>query len=111
MKRLYGIKKQGEIISASAEEVPGAVEMVQHFTDNAPDFTDDKGGHWITVEHLAELFNELCGRTGMKKQVLATLCGKSAVSFSRYCNGVNPVPFAIWKIVEMEVRKRRGHQY
>lgn len=108
MKRLYGKEKNGVIVSAETEAFDGAVEMVPHFTDTPPDFTDHDGGQWITVEHLGELFNDLCGKTGMKKQVLATLCGKTTVSFSRYCNGVTPVPFAIWRIVEFEARKMRG---
>lgn len=50
-------------------------------------------------------FNALCKSTGMKKKELAEICGKSAVQFSKYCNGISPVPRLVWDKVS-EFRKK-----
>lgn len=59
------------------------------------------------MEHTAENFNEMCKATGLKKQALAAMVGRTPVAFSRYCTGKTPVPEAIWKLVEIEAKKRQ----
>lgn len=109
MKKLYGYKDEsGEIYAADTNWSLDKVELVPNPTWERDDYTDESGGHWILTDRLAELFNDLCKRTGMKKSTLAILCGKSAVTFSRYCSGAVPVPPAIWRIVEIEARNMRG---
>ena len=108
MKRLYGIEDDGEILSASENQTLGSVELVINPTWEVDDYTDTDGSHWIRVDRLAELFNDLCKRSGMKKSSLAILCGVTPQTFSRYCNGVTPVPPAIWRIVDIEARNMRG---
>ena len=107
MKRLYGIEEDGEILSASENQSLGSVELVPNPTWEMDDYTDDEGSHWIRVDRLAALFNDLCKSTGMTKKSLATLCGVTASTFSRYCNGDVPVPAAIWMVVDMEARDTR----
>lgn len=109
MKKIYGIEEEdGEILSASENQTIGSVELVINPTWEVDDYTDDDGNHWIRVDRLAFLFNDLCKRTGMKKSTLAILCGVTPQTFSRYCNGITPVPPAIWKIVDIEARNMRG---
>ena len=105
MKKLYGIiETDGEIISVCPPDDIGgrdAVEVVENPTWEVSDFTDrSTGTNYIRTDRLAFLFDELCAKTGMKKKALAERCGKSVVTFSRYCNGVIPVPPLVWEKVE-----------
>ena len=109
MKRIYGIiDGEGGISYATDQWSLEAVELVINPTCEQDDYTDEEGGHWIRVDRLAFLFNDLCKRSGMKKSSLAILCGVTPQTFSRYCNGITPVPPAIWRIVEIEARNMRG---
>lgn len=49
---------------------------------------------------LGSRFSMLCKDTGIKKKELAQICGKTAVTFSRYCKGESPVPSLVWEKVE-----------
>jgi hypothetical protein len=109
MKKLYGYQdSDGDIYAADETWKLEKVELVPNPTWEVDDYTDDDGGHWIRADRLAFLFNDLCKRTGMKKSVLAILCGVTPQTFSRYCNGITPVPPAIWRIVDIEARNMRG---
>lgn len=107
MKKIYGMLEDGEIISAETSQSLGSVELVPNFTWELSDYTDDDGNNWIRVDRLAALFDDLCKSTGMTKKSLATLCGVTASTFSRYCSGDVPVPVSIWMVVDMEARDTR----
>lgn len=108
MKRLYGYTDtDGEIYAADETWTLDKVELVPNPTWEQSDFTDSEGGNWIRVERLAALFDDLCKSTGMTKKSLATLCGVTASTFSRYCSGDVPVPVSIWMVVQMEARETR----
>lgn len=109
--KLYGVADDaGEIYAAyrSPEEVPGleTVLLVENFTWEESDWTDPvTQENYISAERLAELFNALCIKTGIKKKELAKICGKTAVTFSRYCSGETPVPRLIWdRVSTIELR-------
>lgn len=107
MKKVYGVYDEDDgviyTIYQTEEECGGLphVELVENYTWEPSDFTDrETNTNYIAAERLADLFNALCQRTGMKKLTLAKMCGKGAVTWSRYCNGVTPVPRLIWEKVE-----------
>lgn len=106
MKKLYGlIGDDGEIWEAyqSPVELNGRdfVELVENFTWEKSDYTDPVTGiNYITTERLAEAFNALCDRTGMKRKNLAGICGKHITSFSAYSSGKTPVPRLVWEKVQ-----------
>lgn len=100
MKKLYGIEEDGGILSASENQTLGSVELVPNPTWEQDDYTDDDGGHWIRADRLAELFNGLCKRTGMKKKELAAYCGVTPRTFSNYIKGNSTVPVSVWRMVE-----------
>lgn len=105
MKKLYGVCDDGEVyaVYSSPAECPGleTVELVENPTWRMSDWTDHKTGtNYIRADRLAFLFDDLCRRTGVQKKVLAKQCGKSAVTFSRYCSGETPVPELVWREVE-----------
>lgn len=108
--KLYGIEDDsGDIYAAckSPKEVPGldTIELIENITWEPSDYTDPETGvNYIRASKLAELFTELCKSSGMKKKDLAKLCGKNAVTFSRYCSGQTPVPQLVWEKVE-RIRK------
>lgn len=112
--KLYGVTDEsGEIYAAyrSPDDVPGldTVVLVENYTWEPSDWTDSETGiNYIVLEKLAKLFNALCLKTGIKKKELAKICGKSAVQFSKYCNGISPVPRLVWEKVESYVRKEPG---
>lgn len=109
MKRLYGVcSEDGEVYAVyhSEQEAGGldTVELVPNPSWETDDWTDElTGAHWIKADRLAFLFGELVKKTGMKKKVLASLCGKSCETFSKYCSGIVPVPLLVWEEVEMNV--------
>lgn len=105
MKKLYGIIEDGEVLTAytSLVEVNGReyMELIENFTWEQSDYTDPVTEiNYITPSKLAAAFNALCAQSGMKKKVLAQICGKDATTFSRYCSGLTPVPRLIWEKVE-----------
>ena len=108
--KLYGVEDDyGDIYAAyrSPAEVPGleTVELVENITWAPSDFTDpETGNNYVRSENLADLFTKLCKISDMKKKDLAKLCGKNAVTFSRYCNGQSPVPQLVWENVD-RIRK------
>ena len=108
MKKVYGFVDSDGFIYA-ADETWGLekVELVPNYTWEQSDFTDPEGNNWIAVERLAALFDDLCKQTGMKKSALSSLCGVTASTFSRYCNGAIPVPASVWRVIEMEVRNSK----
>jgi hypothetical protein len=114
MKKLYGVCDDGGEVYAvysSPDECAGleTVELVKNPTWRMSDWTDRKTGDgYIRVERLAVLFDELCKNTGVQKQVLAKQCGKTNVTFSRYCSGETPVPELVWREVERINRNIKG---
>lgn len=114
MKKLYGVCDQyGEVYAVyfSPAECPGleTVELVKNPANGNGDYFDRNSGiGYITVDHLAKLFNELCKSTGLQKQKLAQACGKTNVTFSRYCSGETPVPELVWREVERINRNIKG---
>lgn len=113
--KLYGVTDDdtGEVyaVYTTPEAVPGldTVLLVENYTWEQSDWTDPvTQENYIRIDHLAEAFNNLCRKTGMKKKELAKICGKSAVTFSKYCNGDTPVPQLVWEKVESFIRKGPG---
>lgn len=109
MKKLYGVCDDGEVyaVYSSPAECPGleTVELVPNPSWEQSDWTDKETGEgYIAVDTLAEAFCDLCRRTGMKKGALAKICGKTPVTFSRYCSGTTPVPELVWKEVERHIK-------
>lgn len=107
MKKIFGVfdEEDGVIYTVyqTEEECGGLphVELVPNPTWEQSDWTDnDTGEGYIAADRLAEAFNDLCRRTGMKKGALAKICGKTPATFSRYCSGVCPVPRLVWDKVE-----------
>lgn len=107
MKRLYGAFDEwtGEVFAtyktaeeAAALEIP-VIEMVQNFTWETSDWTDENGENWIATDRLAKAFRELCDSTLIKKGALARLCGRNLSSFCRYTSGALPVPRLVWEKV------------
>ena len=110
--KLYGIEDETDgVIYAvynSPDEVPGldTVELVENPTWEPSDWTDKvTGTNYIRADKLADLFNDLCDQTGIKKKELAKICGKSAVQFSKYCTGAAPVPLLVWDKIKQFERK------
>ena len=114
MKKLYGVCDQhGEVyaVYSSPDECAGleTVELVENPTWEKSDFTDIlTGENYIRTDRLASMFNELCKRSGMRKKALAERCGKTPVTFSRYCSGVTPVSELVWREVERISRNIKG---
>lgn len=104
MKRIYGIIDEltGEVMTTATTYHIGSVELVENYTWEESDYTDPvTGKNYITIDRLADAFNELCARTGMKKKALAQICGKNVATFSRYCSGQIQVPRLVWdKVAE-----------
>lgn len=103
-KIVYGIVdvEMGEVYAiSSTDPCSTTVRMTENFTWEESDFTDPKTGkNYICLDRLAEIFNDLCKRSGMKKHALAARCGKNPATFSRYCSGISPVPELVWREVE-----------
>lgn len=101
MKRLYGIADgKGGVAGITSAWSLESVELVPNPTWEQDDYTDDEGGHWIRADRLADLFNELCRSTGMKKKELAAYCGVTPRTFSNYIKGNSTVPISVWRMVE-----------
>lgn len=101
MKRLYGyIDSDGEIYAADEICELDKLELVSNPTWEMDDYTDEQGNHWIRVDRLAALFDDLCKSTGMTKKALSAYCGVTPQSFNNYISGKHPVPIAIWRMVE-----------
>ena len=104
--KLYGVyDDNGDIYAVyrSPEEVPGldTVVLVENMTWEMSDYTDPKTKtNYIKIERQAQIFDQMCKETGIKKKELAQICGKSAVQFSKYCNGYSPVPPLVWDKVK-----------
>lgn len=108
MRKIYGfVDSDGFIYAADDVWSLDKVELVPNPTWEQSDYTDPEGNNWIASDRLAELFNDLCKKSGMRKSALAALCGVSVSTFSRYCNGASPVPAAVWQVVDMEVSNSR----
>ena len=61
----------------------------------------------ITVDRTADVFDEMCTKTGLKKSAIAKMCGVTPNTISRYCSGASPIPEAIWRLVEIEAERRK----
>lgn len=112
--RIYGIEDELGIykLCKSPAEVPegdSIVELVENLTWEQSDYTDSKTGkNYIRIERQSEAFDKLCKSTGIKKKDLAKICGKSAVSFTKYCSGLVPIPKLVWdKVKEFERKELR----
>lgn len=109
MKKLYGIMDDdGRIYAAyKTNELVSNLDpvlLVENPTWETSDWSED-GTNYIICDRLADLFNDLCRSTGIKKKDLAKICGKSAVQFSKYCNGTSPVPKLVWdRVKEFEIK-------
>lgn len=113
MSKTYGlIGDDGEIwtVYHTLSELNGReyVELVENYTWEVSDYTDPvTGKNYITIDRLAQAFDELCHATGMKKKALAQICGKNVATFSRYCSGQVPVPLLVWnKVNEFKISKK-----
>lgn len=106
MEKLYAKYNENfEVVETSKEETLEHNHMlVENPTWEMSDWSED-GTNYIICERLAELFNDLCRSTGIKKKDLAKICGKSAVQFSKYCNGTSPVPKLVWdRVKDFEIK-------
>lgn len=111
MKKVYGVYDEDDgviyTVYQTEEECGGLphVELVEDYTWEVSDWSDSATGtNYIRADRLAFLFDELCKSTGMKKSALAKICGKTPVTFSRYCSGETPVPELVWREVDRIVR-------
>jgi hypothetical protein len=112
--KLYGIEDDnGDIYAVymSPAEVQGhkTVELVENITCEMSDYTDPKTRtNYIRIERQAQVFDQMCKETGIKKKELAQICGKSAVQFSKYCNGSSPIPPLVWDKVKSLKKAVKG---
>lgn len=106
MKKLYAkLNDRFEVVDTSKDETLEYNHLlVENHTWKPSDWTEN-GVNYIISDRLAELFNELCNSTGMKKKELAKICGKTPITFSKYCNGIIPVPKLILEKVKEFERK------
>ena len=54
----------------------------------------------ITVDRTAEVFCEMCKKSGLKKSEIAKICGISQTALNQYLTGAVAVPQEIWERVQ-----------
>lgn len=55
---------------------------------------------YITVDRTAEVFCEMCKKSGLKKSEIAKICGISQTALNQYLTGAVAVPQEIWERVQ-----------
>lgn len=60
----------------------------------------------ITVNRTAEVFCEMCQKTGLKKSEIAEICEISQTDLNKFCSGLAEIPDAVFEKMKREAEKR-----